>query len=52
MVLLGRSAVNRIGGFSVTRLTQMAEQLHLLRQRGDTVVVAETSAGGLLSSAH
>ena len=36
----------------MTRLTQMAEQVaHLLRQRGDTVVVAETSTGGLLSSA-
>ena len=33
-------------------LTQMAERVaHLLRQRGDTVVVAETSTGGLLSSA-
>ena len=33
-------------------LTQMAEQIaHLLRKRGDTVVVAETSTGGLLSSA-
>ena len=33
-------------------LTPMAEQVaQLLRQRGETVVVAETSTGGLLSSA-
>ena len=33
-------------------LTQMAEEVaQLLRQRGETVVVAETSTGGLLSSA-
>ena len=36
----------------MTTLTHMAEEVaELLRRRGDTIVVAETSTGGLISSA-